>query len=133
MRMTGVSLHSPVCRDAGLGNQGPGMAGLPILLWLDLRIASTSGPMVPESRRGQAAFFILSSPADSSLGGWVLQGGAGPTASGCLGARPFLVARTSADRAGRSMVGLGRPLQSELGWGWWGGGSLLAPGPRDSF
>lgn len=61
MRMTGVSLHSPVCRDAGLGNQGPGMAGLPILLWLDLRIASTSGPMEPESRREQAAFFILSS------------------------------------------------------------------------
>lgn len=59
--------------------------------------------------------FVLSSPADSSLGGWVLLGGAGPTASGCLGARPFLVAKTSTDRAGRSVVGLSRPLQRKLG------------------
>lgn len=113
-------------------NQGLEVAGLPILLWLDLRNASASGPMEPDRKRGQADFFILSSPADSSLGGWVLQGGAGPTASGCFGARPFLVARTSADGAGRSVVGLGRPLESELGWDWWWG-SLLASGPRDSF
>lgn len=61
-------------------------------------------------RRLAALICFLSSPADSSLGGWVLQGGAGPTASGCLGARSFLVAKTSADRAGGSGVGLSRPL-----------------------
>lgn len=74
----------------------------------------------PRGGRGLAALMcILSPPSDSSLGGWVLQGGAGPTASGCLGARSFLVAKTSAARAGRSRVGLSRPLQRELGWGYW--------------
>lgn len=122
MKIAETFPHSPVYGEGVWETEARRwLAFLPSCGWIP-GLTCASGLMEPERRGGLAALICsCSSPADSSLGGWVLQGGVGPTASGCLGARSFLVAKASADRAGRSRVGLSRPLQPELSWGcWWG-------------